>query len=419
MSQAVTTPAPVAIITKRKLLLRDSLTFLALFAITAVLFGVTLFLFHTFEDHREDLARRWSDRGQEQLREGRPEEAVTSLRAALSYAPDERPYQLLLAQALASAGRIDQAMNYFLNLWAARPGDGFINLQLARLARRKGDPQQAIDYYRAAIFGDWQGDGLTRRREARLELIDYFMERHDVTAARAELLIASGNAPNDPRLNVLFGDKFVAIGDLVDALAAYRKAMILDPRNGTAFEDAGRVAYTLGDYASARGLLRRALEEDRAVDAKAREAGRPGTDGEHFQALAALEHNASRLVELSLSRELPARERASHILLAWSIAQARLDACSAKLAAAGLPGAANSQPDALQTMKTNWQAAAKAANRTTLAENASAEDNMTQLIFNAELQTEELCGEPSGDDALLLLLAGAHGASEPQTGAPE
>ena len=102
---------------KRRLILRDALTFLSLALITAVLFAVTLFLFRTFAAHRHELAQRWAARGQAALVSGHPDQAMVALRAALSHAPGERSYELLLAQALADAGHTEEAYNYFLGLW--------------------------------------------------------------------------------------------------------------------------------------------------------------------------------------------------------------------------------------------------------------------------------------------------------------
>ena len=76
-------------ITKRQLFLRDSLFFLVLTLITAALAGVTLFLFRSFEMHREELAVRWAGRGQTAMQQGHPEQAVKALRVALSYEPGD------------------------------------------------------------------------------------------------------------------------------------------------------------------------------------------------------------------------------------------------------------------------------------------------------------------------------------------
>src|SRR5260370_17132432 len=85
---------------KRRLILRDALTFLSLTLITAVLVAVTLFLFHSFAVHRQDLAQRWAARGQVAIASGHPDQAIVALRTALSYAPRDRSYELLLAPAL-------------------------------------------------------------------------------------------------------------------------------------------------------------------------------------------------------------------------------------------------------------------------------------------------------------------------------
>jgi cytochrome c-type biogenesis protein CcmH/NrfG len=95
--------------TRRALALHDGVTFLTLLLMSAALFGVTLFLFRSFESHREDLAKDLADRGRAQLQAGQPAPAVVSFRGALSYAPDDYQTQLLLAQALAESGETDQA----------------------------------------------------------------------------------------------------------------------------------------------------------------------------------------------------------------------------------------------------------------------------------------------------------------------
>jgi len=174
---------------KRRLILRDALTFLSLTLITVVLLAVTLFLFHSFSTHRKELAQRWAARGQAAIAAGHPDQAIVALRTALSHAPGEQSYELLLAQALGDAGHTEEAYNYFLGLWETQPGNGLINLRLARLAANKNDMQAAINYYRAAIYGTWEGDAMLRRRGLRLELSRYLIAHHDLSSARSELLV--------------------------------------------------------------------------------------------------------------------------------------------------------------------------------------------------------------------------------------
>jgi tetratricopeptide (TPR) repeat protein len=368
---------------RRELLLHDSLTFLILIAISLALYGVTHLLFHSFESHRADLAVRWAERGQQALALGHPDEAVTALRTALTYAPDDRPDQLLLAQALASAGHTEEASNYFLNLWDARPGDGFINLQLARLSRTRRENKQAIDYYRASIYGSWPGDAILRRRQVRLELSDFLITQHQLHEARDELNIVAGNAPPDPTLILLIASKLEAAEDPASALDLYAKVLAIDPHNQQALAQSGRIAYTLGDYLKAQHLLQRAVE-----------------DRSHSPALDDLFANSRRIQLLTLTRDQPASDRTTHILLAARIAQDRLKSCVAQIPSSAIT------PIPLASLASRWTAAtSNNRSRRTLPDSAEAQDTWTLLINQTELITAQTCGQPTGDDALLLRLA--------------
>ncbi len=384
--------------TRGGLLLRDGATFLILSCVTIALFSFTLFLFRSFEERREDLGREWSSRGREALKNRQPGEAVAALRNALSYDPNERTDQLLLAQALAEAGKTEEATSYFLNLHEARPGDGFVNLQLARLARRAGDAPEAINDYRASIFGTWEGDGIVRRREVRLELADYLAHRGDVAAARAELLIAVGNAPEDQGTETMLGDRLAGIGDFGDALGLYFRALARNPHDGAILARAGRTEYATGQYTQASTLLTEAAEPG---------VKNPPQPEERAQ-LAAQAAMAKRLTELRLTRDLPATERADHLVNAATIARERLRTCSAQLAPPTDAGtserAGKPLPASLLFLQDRW-AASGVLNRRTLERNATLEDEAMRLIDDSELQTATVCGHPTGDDALLLMLA--------------
>jgi tetratricopeptide (TPR) repeat protein len=384
-------------LTKRGLILHDGLAFLALTASSVALFGVTLFLFRSFEEHRADLAREWAARGRTALAQQRPADAVAALRTSLSYAPETRPEQFLLAQALADAGRTDEATNYFLNLREATPGDGFINLQLARLARKKDETKEAEDFYRESIFGSWEQDGATRRREVRLEFVDFLLGLRQFSEARNELFTVAQNAPNDATLNLLVAEKLQVAADGSDALAFAEKAVDMDPKNEGALEQAGRIAYQLGEYAKAEDLLQRAVAED----ARAPDRGE----------LRGLLGDARRMQELTLTRDQPAGQRANHILLAADVAQARLKSCAAEIGST-LDGAG-----VVADLNAQWKAATGGGHtkRRTLLENADAQDTWTQLIYRTEQETAQVCGAPSGDDALLLRLAKA-GKGEARNG---
>ncbi len=371
-------------------MLRDGLAFLILTAATAVLFAITLFLFRSFSAHRAALATQAGDRGRLALSQGRPKDAIADLRTALSYAPGERSYELLLAQALGDDGDLEGATNYFLNLWDSQPGDGFINLQLARLSRRRNERQAAIDYYRASIFGSWDGDGVIHRRDVRLELANYLIDQRQFALAQAELLIAASNAPNIPDLSIGLGDSLLRAGDQADALKEFQKAIVQSPRDAVAYERAGRLAYQMGDYVHAREWLEKALRES---------AGTPGSAADPQGDAATLLKNTERLLALQPELATTRSERINRVFKNGATAKKRFDACLRQATSAG------SLPSSMQALTSMWAAAANTTTKAALMRDPANEDTLRDLINDSELLTAQVCGAPQGDDALLLLLA--------------
>jgi len=381
---------------KRQLVIHDGLAFLALLAVTGVLFAVTLFLFKSFSAHRAQIALDSGEAGRVALAQGRPAEAIADLRTALSYAPNERSYQLLLAQALGEDGRGEEATNYFLNLWEQQPGDGFINLQLARLARQRNQMADAVNDYRASIFGSWTGDGVVHRRDVRLELADYLIEQKEFGPARTELMIAVSNAPPIPELSLALGERLLRAGDEADALKQYEKAFAEKPDYALAYERAGRLAYRMGDYGNARAWLEKALRES---------AGAPGDAAEPQGDTATLLKNSERLLALDPARAATRPDRVTRILNDRAIARKRLDACVKQAGSANTGTQAFDSLGPLAALAARWTAASADSSRDALMRNDASLDLVRGLTDDTEDLTAQVCGAPTGDDALLLLLA--------------
>jgi tetratricopeptide (TPR) repeat protein len=381
---------------KRKLIFRDALTFLSLTLITVVLFAITLFLFRSFATHRKDLAERWSARGQEAISSGHPDQAIVALRTALSYAPGERAYELLLAQALGDAGHTEESFNYFLGLWDAQPGNGLINLQLARLAARKNDVRAAVNYYRASIYGTWEGDGAVRRREVRLELSRYLIAHHQLSNARTELLIAGGNAPDDVDLTLTLAQLLEQADAPHDALTYYQRVLAREPNNQVALEAAGRLEYNLGSFDVAHSLLERAVREH----ASANSSENVSTE------ITTMLNDSARILELEPSKKLPSAERVKRILTARDLAKRRFESCNIQVTTNGLPSS-------LQSLSEQWAAKEGSISRIGLLDDSAEQDAVIKLVYDTEVQTSQICGAPTGDDAMLLLLAKSQKAVEP------
>ena len=248
-------------IERRRLIFTDTLALVTLFAITALLAVLTNYLYQSYASHQVELANRWLQRGEQAMKAGKPQAAIDALSSALAYAPSDRKTEIKLAEALASAGRIQEATVYFNALLETQQGSGLINLQLARLAARQGNESQATEDYQKAIYGNWEGDGYVRRREVRFELINYSISHNRLDQARSELLVASGNAPEDDiSVQLEIARLMEQAQDPSDALHLYRTILRRHPSLREALEGAGRTAFKLGRYLEAKRYLGRAME---------------------------------------------------------------------------------------------------------------------------------------------------------------
>ncbi len=379
---------------KQRLILFDSVALLSLSAIVVVLSFLTYLLFHSFETHRHELAIRWQRRGEADLRSNRPQQAIEALRSALAYAPSSRDLEVELAEALAAAGERQEATSYFNTLWEAEPGNGKINLALARLAAQQNQQQVATKYYEAAIDGTWQGDGYVRRREVRLELARYLIGLRRLDQARSQLLIAAGNAPNDPQVQLPIAGMLEEAQDPADALHIYREVMQqrgLAPMLLTeALVGAGRTAYFLGQFDLSREMLERAVAQKSLEALSAREQ----------QAARSLLEAARQVLQVYPGSHLSVRDRARRVLADVQRAKARLAGC-----------ADTTDPD-LAALRARWLVAPQRLTVAGLESNPQSEENLMTLVYATEQAAAKTCGPPMGQDALLLKLAAAPGAVE-------
>jgi tetratricopeptide (TPR) repeat protein len=269
------------------------------------------------------------------------------------------------------------------------PGNGEINLALARLAAQRKDQQSAIRFYRASIYGTWEGDGVARRARVRLELARYFVANHDLASARMEVLIAAGNAPDDYNFDIALGDLLQQTSDPTDAWTYYRKAVEDKPSEPAALEAAGRLAYQMGDFQNAKRLLERAQAEQTTAHPNT-----PlGPDD------LAMMNDAARILEIMPTPNMPTRERLARLLNVRAIAKKRLAACSTHLA----PDV--ELPMELQTLGARWDGPEGNASGAALLHDPTRQKTVLQLAYDTEIQAANSCGPATGDDALLLKVA--------------
>lgn len=389
---------------RRKLIFQDSLALLSLTAIAICIAVLTYFFFHSFREHRRVLEKRWFVRGEVSLAAGHPLDAVQDFRSALSLSSANRDYEMALAQALAAAGQNEEAYAYFSNLHEAEPGDGFLNLQLARLAVRRKDPTQAIEFYRTALNGAWHGQGTERRLVIRLELAKYLLSLGKTSDAQGELLTAEGNSLDRPSALFEIADLLKQADDPSDAWTAYQRVerhrRATPSQTQHALLGESRVAMSMGQY------KRAALALDR-FNIKSRQHPSASTPEERREAsrqLALLQ----RMLQLIPFYGLQPMQHAKRLLVEATIAHKRLASCLAQVqqqAVAG-DGALDAGIHAadLSALGSQWSAMLQ-IKPAALAQDAAAQQSMTEWTNQTEIVTANFCGAPTGDNALLLQLA--------------
>ncbi len=350
-------------------------------ALLVALFLLTGFMTRAFLHHEEDLAAEWFQKGQAELDVQHPEAAVEALHNALAYSTDNFAYELKLAQALVAAKRDAEAETYLRTLHESQPGNSPVDLELARLARKRGDTTAAIRYYVASIYGVWDASGEQRRRQTRLELIAYLTETHRNSEALAQIMSYSANLPPDPAMHVRAGQLFLEQQSYDHALAEFREVLRLEPRNASALAGAGRALFALGNFAEAQTSLERAhraLPDDRDV--------------EHELAL-------SRAVAASDpdAPGLSVQARAERVLRDFEISEARLAACAA-LQPNAAAGPLADPLRRLRDLKPRLRAKS-------LLRNIELFDQALSAALDSEFRAAQLCGPGSVEDQGLVLLA--------------
>jgi tetratricopeptide (TPR) repeat protein len=200
-------------------------------------------------------AAQWYGRGAAALNAGETGGAVEAFRRAVAKNRGERKYALALASALEGNNEPDAAERVLVALRDSSPEDAEINVALARLNAHNGRVQDAVRYYRNALYAPAAASDVLMRRATRLELIRLLLAHDDRSRALAELLAAANDSPNDAPSASELGDLFMQAGDDSRALEQFTIALRLTPANHDVRRGAGIAAFHLGRYPEARRHL--------------------------------------------------------------------------------------------------------------------------------------------------------------------
>jgi tetratricopeptide (TPR) repeat protein len=361
-------------------------TVLAMLSLLAVVgFLAVTGLSRLYFAQQQSLGERWFERGAADLKAQNFKQAVLEFHTALRYSRDDYDYQLHLAEALKGENQINEAQTYLINLWERKPENGFVNLELARIAAERGETEHALGYYHNAIYATWPSDQEVERRETRIELIDYLLKIKARPQAESELIALAANLGNQPEQQTRLGNLFFEAEDYQRALDAFAAGLKADRHDTVALAGAGEAAFELGQYALASHYLEAAVE---ANPNDVRSAGRL---------------KLTELVEQMdpFQSRVSTAERARIVMTDFAIAGERLQLCRNQ------SGLADSRQQDLAGSWTNMGPQITSGN---LSRNPDAAESAMELVFNIERQTAS-CGPTTEQDQALLLIAGLHAGS--------
>ena len=371
---------------------RETLVLISI-GLLVILFVITGFTVKRYHAEQKALGGRWYQRGQAALDANRAEEAVDDFHTAVIYARDNTVYQMRLAEALVKANHLAEAAVYLRTLWVHEPGNGTVNLELARLSARSHDPSEAIRYYHNAIFGVWESNPEEQRRQVRIELCKFLLGEGDRNAAESELIALQAELPPDAALHTQIGLMFIQVEDYRHALHEFQQALKLNPKQPGAWAGAGEAAYQIADYAQARRYLQKAVD----LEPKDQQAAR--------------KLEISRLVlELDpFQRQLSQDERDRRGIAAFQQAFSRLKQCAQNR---GVNLQTQQAAGPFADVYSNVKKMQPKVNRSNLRRNPDLITNLMDLVMQMEETAQQACGTPPAPDQALLMISHTRGVPE-------
>jgi tetratricopeptide (TPR) repeat protein len=376
---------------------REFLAALVLTGIAIAAFVAVFGLVNRFRTWQRHLADRLYSQGEQALKVSVPAVAIDDFRSALSFDEDNERYQFSLAQALEADNRVEEARSYLLDLWDRKPQDGAVNLELGRLSAQQTVSDRALRYYHNAVYGLWEKDPEANRHRARVELINYLLQRNNRTQAESEIIAMQAGLPADPELHAEVAGLFARIQDYDRALDQYRHALQLGPKNAHALAGAGESAFQLGRFRTAAHYLRAAVAQD--------------PRDEHSRQLL---QTASTVLDANpFAKRLSARDRENRLRSAFDLASKKLLVCvdsrstkntaSTPTADAQLEKSTQTLDDLEELSNRYKDLQSKMRSRTFLNDPDSA-DELMDYVFDIE-QRPRNCGPSTPMDEALLLVA--------------
>ena len=233
---------------------------------------------------RPDYAKGHEELGRSLLQQGQGPAAIASLERAVALDPKLQSAQLALVQALADAGRADEAEQVMQSFLRADPA----RERLAKAAElhRAGKLEEAEGLYREILQHDpkhvealrllaqvamqsehyGQAEQLLKRAveaapdylAAWIDLSRAQLERLDLEAARASIERAAAMNPASAFVQLHHANVLARLGRHEEAVATYRRAAVLNPTGPAPWVGLGNTLKTIGRQGEAIAAYRQA-----------------------------------------------------------------------------------------------------------------------------------------------------------------
>jgi tetratricopeptide (TPR) repeat protein len=347
----------------------------------------------------------------------RYDDAIAAFRAALSCDPANSQYQLSLARALRDSndpGRLDEAESYLIALWQRSPQDAAVNLALARVAAHRGAIEEAVRFYHNAMYGEWNSDPDGNRNRARIELIQFLLQRHVLAQADSELIALAAALPPNPAAHLQAAQLFEAAQDYPGALAQYQVVLRFEPEDPAALAGAGEAAYRAGNYTEAEHYLHAAVLAD-----PHNEEAKKLLDLSELVLSSNPFHGHISDVERNRRIRRDFVQAEDRLILCASQSGVDLDISKNDNAKNDLSGNAKGETDKnpqkenaknastspLLALQARWLDAKTQLKLLRSPAETDLPDAIMDVVFQIEQQTASICGQPQGKDLALLMIS--------------
>lgn len=193
--------------------------------------------------------------GRDLIRTHRFESARQYLLRALKYNPRDKENLYFIAEANFNLKDYQNSATYFERLWELDPYNGSVERNLIYIYSYLGEKNKLIDFYKRMI--DVHGYD----EETVAQLYSLYLKSEQMEQARAFVNNLIQQRPNDSQSWLLSGNFNATVEDTAEAIAAYQKALEIDPDNGEALIELYQLLRSGNDWEKLTEIFRQVVQK--------------------------------------------------------------------------------------------------------------------------------------------------------------